>query len=308
MPIDPCYSELLADPRNTLRPPPPQISLADFRAATAKALVAIDAPAIHEVVPLTIAGSTLPLAMRLYRPSAARNLPVILFFHGGGFVLCSIDTHDVMCRSIALQSGAAVVSVDYRLAPESRFPGPLEDCHMALAWIAANATKLGLDAARIAVCGDSAGGNLAIATALLARQRGPRLYYMGLIYPMIDPACNRASVHTLAQGPVLSLDILRWFWECYLGEHGNAADPLVAVLQADLVGLPPATVLTAEFDPLRDEGEEFAGQLRAHGIPVISRRYLGMAHGFASMPGLTPVAQHVIADLGADLKSAFAKI
>lgn len=305
MPIDPGYAALLADPRNTLRRP--QASLADFRNLTAQALLGIPAPAIHEIVALTTSDSMPPIAMRLYRPSAERKkLPVIMFFHGGGFVIGSIDTHDAMCREIALQAGAAVVSVAYRLAPEVPFPGPLEDCHRALAWIAANAAKLGLDEARIAVCGDSAGGNLAISTALLARERGPNLCYMGLIYPMIDPACDSESARALTDGPVLSHDILRWFWECYLAGHSTAVEPLAAVMHADLAGLPSATVLTAEFDPLRDEGEEFAGKLRALGIPVVSRRYLGMAHGFFSMPQLTPVAAHGMRDLGADLKAAFA--
>jgi acetyl esterase len=326
MPIDPCYRELLADPRVTLRPPPPHISVSDLRKANERAFAGIVAPQVHEVATLMIAGAAPDtaraareitdaapnvtgaapeIALRLYRPSAAGDLPVILYFHGGGFVLCSIETHDALCRELALDAGAAVVSVDYRRAPESPFPGPPEDCHAALAWIAAHAAELGFDPARIAVCGDSAGGNLAIATAMLARERGPLLCHMGLIYPMIDPACDSPSACSLADGPVITRDILRWFWQAYLGEHGRRDDPLAAVLQADLAGLPAATVLTAEYDPLRDEGEAFAGRLRACGIPVVCRRYLGMVHGFANLTGVTPVARRALSDLGSDLKTAF---
>ena len=305
MPLDPCYAEMVADPRNVLRPVP-MASLHDFRMATGAPLLEIEGAAVAEVVDLSIPSETHIISARLYRPSVDRDLPVILFFHGGGFVLCSVATHDAMCRDLCLRSGAAVVSVDYRRAPETVFPGPLEDCHGALAWVAANAATLGLDPSRIAVCGDSAGGNLTIATALLARERGPRLCYMGIIYPMIDPACAWPSVDALADGPVLSRDILHWFWECYLGSARTTPGPFAAVMTADLAGLPPATVLTAEFDPLCDEGEAFAGALRATGSAVVSRRYLGMAHGFLSMPALTPIAAHAMSDLGNDLKAAFA--
>lgn len=305
MPLDPCYAEMVADPRNVLRPVP-LASLGDFREASGAPLLEIEGAPVNEVIELAIPQSTHLIRARLYRPSAERHLPVILFFHGGGFVLCSVATHDAMCRELALRTGAVVVSVDYRCAPETRFPGPLEDCHAALAWVAVNAATLGLDPLRLAVCGDSAGGNLAIATALLARERGPVIRHMGIIYPMIDPACASPSVATLADGPVLSRDVLHWFWDCYLGSPRKTPDPLAAVMTAKLAGLPPATVLTAEYDPLRDEGEAFAGALRAAGIEVVSRRYLGMAHGFFSMPALSPIAAHAMSDLGNDLKAAFA--
>ena len=305
MPLDPCYVEMVADPRNVLRPVP-LAALDDFRAATGAPLLEIEGAVVANVLALAVPTATHVIPARLYRPTADHNLPVILFYHGGGFVLCSVDTHDAMCRDLALRSGAVVISVDYRCAPETPFPGPLEDCHAALAWVAVNAADLDIDATRIAICGDSAGGNLAIATALLARERGPALCYMGIIYPMIDPACESPSVTTQADGPVLSLDILHWFWGCYLGDARATPNPLAAVLTADLIGLPPATVLTAEYDPLCDEGEAFAGALRAAGIATVSRRYLGMAHGFFSMPGLSPIAGHAMTDLGNDLKAAFA--
>ena len=171
MPLDPCYAEMVADPRNVLRPVAME-SLNDFRIATSAPLLEIQGAAVAEVIELSIPTETEIISARLYRPNAELDLPVILFFHGGGFVLCSVATHDAMCRDLCLRSDAAVVSVDYRRAPETVFPGPVEDCHDALAWVAANAAMLGLDPSRIAVCGDSAGGNLTIATALLARDRG----------------------------------------------------------------------------------------------------------------------------------------
>lgn len=305
MPLDPCYAEIVADPRNVLRPVPFE-SLADFRKAVGAPLLEIAGSAVAEIADLSIPTATHHISARLYRPTSDRNLPVILFFHGGGFVVCSVATHDAMCRDLALQSGAVVVSVDYRRAPETPFPGPLEDCHAALAWVAANAATLGVDASRIAVCGDSAGGNLTIATALLARDRGPSLCYMGVVYPMTDPDCAYPSVAALAEGPVLSRESLHWFWDCYLGTSRTTPSPLAAVLTADLASLPPATVLTAEYDPLCDEGEALAGALREAGVTAVSRRYLGMAHGFLSMPALSPVADYAMTDLSSDLKAAFA--
>jgi len=296
---------MVADPRNVLRPVPLG-SLNDFRAATGAPLLAIEGAPVAYVAALSIPTSTHAIDARLYRPTTADDLPAIVFFHGGGFVLCSVDTHDAMCRDLALRSGAVVVSVDYRCAPKTPFPGPLEDCHAALAWVAANATTLGVNPERIAVCGDSAGGNLAIATALLARERGPALRYIGIIYPMIDPACGFPSIGIQSDGPVLSREILDWFWDNYLGAGRANASPFAAVLTANLSGLPPATVLTAEYDPLCDEGEAFAGALRAAGNATVSRRYLGMAHGFLSMPALSPIAGHAMADLGNDFRAAFA--
>ncbi len=304
MPLDPCYDEIVGDPRNVLRPIPLD-ALDAFRSATSAPLLAIEKAKVVDVAALSVPASTHVIAARLYRPTADDDLPIIIFFHGGGFVLCSVDTHDAMCRDLALRSGAIVVSVDYRCAPETPFPGPLEDCHAALAWVAENALAIGADPARIGVCGDSAGGNLAIATALLARERGPALRYMGIVYPMIDPTCAFPSIAFQSEGPVLSRDILHWFWDRYLGAARATAGPLAAVLTAELSGLPPATVLTAEYDPLRDEGEAFAGALRAAGIATVSRRYLGMAHGFLSMPALSPIASHAMNDLGNDFRAAF---
>jgi acetyl esterase len=263
------------------------------------------APPIHAVRDLTVPGAQAELLVRLYTPSAARNLPLIVFFHGGGFVICNVDMYDDLCKLLANHSGCAVASVEYRLAPETPFPGPLEDCYAALKALAAQGERLGIDPTRLAVAGDSAGGNLAAATALLARERaGPALRYQGLLYPCLDPDCESASAKALASGYLLTRNAMVWFWGHYLKSAADRANPLASPLRAKLAGLPAATVVTAEFDPLRDEGEAYADRLRAAGVTVTGRRYLGMIHGFASMPYVTGVANRALADVGADLKAA----
>jgi acetyl esterase len=262
-------------------------------------------PPIHAVRDLEVAGAPGSLLVRLYTPSGARNLPLIVFFHGGGFVMCTLDTYDDFCKLLANYSGCAVASVEYRLAPENPFPGPLEDCYAALKGLAAQGERLGIDPTRLAVAGDSAGGNLATATALLARDRGgPALRYQALIYPCVDPACDSASARALATGYLLRRDTMQWFWSHYLKSAADRVNPLATPLRADLKGLPAVTLITGEFDPLRDEGESYADRLRAAGVEVTGRRYLGMIHGFASLPYLTPVANRALADVGADLRTA----
>ena len=262
-------------------------------------------PPIHAMRDLKVPGAVGELLVRLYTPSAAGKLPLIVFFHGGGFVICNVGMYDDFCKFLANYSGCAVASVEYRLAPEAPFPAPLEDCYSALKWLAANATELNVDPARLAVAGDSAGGNLATTTAQLARDRGgPALRYQALFYPALDPQCASPSAKALASGYLLTRDTMLWFWNHYLKNSADRTSALAAPLQANLAGLPPATVVTAEFDPLHDEGEAYADRLRSAGIEVIGRRYLGVIHGFASMPYVTAMAQRALADVGADLKTA----
>lgn len=307
MPVDPDFHALLGLSGFELRPPPPGMGAAGLRAALAASpLPPVAKEVLHEVRELTVRGAESALRARLYRPSAAGDLPLVVFFHGGGFVLCDLETHDPLCRSLARASGCALVSVEYRLAPETRFPGPLEDCYAATADLATRAAELGIDAARIAVCGDSAGGTLAAVVAILARDRaGPRLAYQVLINPATDLAGESASAREFAEGHLLTGEMMRWFHDCYLGDRRQAANPLASPLRApDLAGLAPATIITSEYDPLRDEAEAYAHRLRAAGVPVVARRYLGMLHGFLSMPYVTPVAAHAIADIGLDLRTA----
>ena len=261
-----------------------------------------DPPEVAAIEAHCVASGERSVPLRLYRPIVSVALqPAILFLHGGGFVIGSLDSHDELCRELALRSGAVVVAVEYRLAPETIFPGALEDCRVALAWLHDAAEALGVDASRLAICGDSAGGNLAVGTALWARAQGIALRHVGLLYPALDPGCDSASAHTLGSGYILTRAFIQWFWKAYLGDEGDPLDPRVAVATADLAGLPPISLATAEYDPLRDEDEAFARAARAAGIEVTARRYLGMIHGFASMPRTTPVAGRAIADLAADI-------
>ncbi|MGA0099433.1 MAG: alpha/beta hydrolase fold domain-containing protein [Steroidobacteraceae bacterium] len=306
MALDPVFKALLESPEMQFGRPPEGVTppmMREFAKATRPDL---PAPAVHEVRNLTCAGPDGEIGLRLYHPTATRPAPVILFFHGGGFVLCDLDSHDLICRGLALASGCAVVSVDYRLAPETRFPGPVEDCYTALEFVAKEGAGLGLDPTRIAVCGDSAGGSLAIATALLARDRkGPAIRHQALLYPVTDAVCNRPSMIDYASGYMLSRSVMEWFWECFLEHPSHGDDPLASpVRTANLQGMPPATVITAEYDVLRDQGEEYADRLRAAGVAVVSRRYLGMIHGFATMPHVTGIADRAIADVALDIRHA----
>jgi acetyl esterase len=304
MPVDPSFAALLADKRNELRPPPPHVTLAQMRDANKAFLAQAPRTPIHSVEDRSFQGSNGAIGLRIYRPSPARRLPVVVFMHGGGFVMGDLDSHDSVCHRLAFSSGAALVAVDYRRAPESPFPGPIEDCHAALGWVCRNAEALGFDADRLALCGDSAGANLAAATALRARARGPSVRHLALLYPMIDPACNSASMLEFARGHLLLRSAVQWSWGLY--NPSDVDNPEAALLRADLAGLPPTTVATAEFDPLRDEGELFAQRLREVGVPVVLRRYAGMIHGFVALTQFTPIANQALDEMAADLEAALA--
>jgi acetyl esterase len=233
--------------------------------------------------------------VRVYRPSDAAHLPVILYFHGGGWVVCDLDTHDSICRTLCKSHKAVVVSVDYRLAPEHKFPVPLEDCYAATKYVSDHAARLGVDATKLIVAGDSAGGNLACATALLAKQRGgPAIYHQFLIYPVTDYNFDTASYQQLATGYMLTAQGMRWYWQQYAPDETAARSPLASVLQADLSDLPPTTILTAGYDPLRDEGKALADKLQAAGIAVRYHCFDDMLHGFVNLVGIVPAADQAL--------------
>jgi acetyl esterase len=242
------------------------------------------------------------LQMRCYRPKGTGPFPILLYFHGGGWVVGDLESHDNVCRSLARRAGAVVMSVDYRLAPEVKFPGPLDDCEWALRWADSHAADLEGDRTRIAVGGDSAGANLAAGLALRMRDRGgPRLAYQLLIYPVTDRNFETVSYKEFASGFGLTRNNMQWFWECY---HPAAElDPTAAPLRAaSLKGLPPAFVLTAEFDVLRDEGEAYARRLHKEGVAVRGMRFLGMNHGFIRMGAVYPQADHALTVLATALR------
>lgn len=228
--------------------------------------------------------------LRVYSDHAEpdSSLPLVMYFHGGGWVLGDIETHDALCRCLAKQTGFVVASVDYGLAPENKFPGPLDDCCAATRYVVDHAAELGVDPERIAVVGDSAGGNLAAATVLKFRgDQGPAIKMQVLIYPVIDSSCDTPSYQEFSEGFGLSRVEMKWFWEQYLNEVSEGADPLASVSRAnDLAGLPATHIVTAEYDVLRDEGERYGAQLAEAGVPVTVKRYDGMLHGFVHLQGV----------------------
>ncbi len=246
------------------------------------------------------------LPVRIYRPSATRPLPVVMYFHGGGWELGNIETHDTLCRRLAQGSGCTVVSVDYRLAPEHHFPTALEDCCTATRYVAEHAAEIGIDPARIAVCGDSAGGNLAAGTALKLRdENGPKLHSQWLIYPVIEANFEGGSYRAFGAGHGLTRAEMQWFWDQYVPKAEDRTNPYVApILAKSLAGLPPAHVLTAEYDVLRDEGEAYAARMKAEGVPVTLQRYDGMLHGFVHFSEPFDDGKRAVADLARALKEA----
>ena len=241
--------------------------------------------------------------MRLYRPSEGL-LPALIYFHGGGWVVGDLDTHDVVCRQIAQQSGVVVIAVDYRLAPEHPFPAAVDDSWSALTWVAAHADELGIDATRLAVGGDSAGGGLAAVMTLMARDAGaPRLMSQLLVYPVTDLRAQSASYSTFAEGYMLTRSAMQWYINQY-APHADAmhdwrASPLLA---PSLHGLPPALIVAAACDPLRDEGAAYARRLEDAGVAVDYHCVDGMIHGFLTMGGKIDAASHAVTLMAATLK------
>lgn len=261
---------------------------------------------VHEVADRAATGPAGDIPVRVYRPAADPALPVVVFFHGGGWVIGSVETHDNTCRSLANGVGAVVVSVEYRLAPEHTFPAAIDDAFAATRWVWEHANQIGGDAGRVALAGDSAGGNLAAVVALRAREEsGPPLAYQALIYPVTDYEFDSASMRDNATGFFLERDSMRWFYGHYLRDPSDGADWRVSPARArDLSGLPPAFVLTAEFDPLRDQGEAYARRLAAAGVDVDLRRYDGVFHGFFGMRDLMEPAQQAFDDVTEALRAA----
>lgn len=292
------------DERGTL--PSHALSVASAREAIVDVLGSASSDASLDTVrSFSIAGPDGELPLRTYRPDQG-TLPALVYYHGGGWVRGNLDTHDELCRSLAADAGCLVVSVGYRRAPEHPFPAPLEDCYAATEWVADHAAALDVDPGRVAVAGDSAGGNLAAAVSLLARERdGPRLARQALIYPATDHAFDTTSYEENAEGYLLSRRSMQWYWDHYLGSTVHGANPFASPLRApDLSALPPATVLTCGFDPLRDEGLAYADRLRTAGVDVTVRNYSDAIHAFVSFPDLTRTRE-ARADLVADLRATF---
>jgi acetyl esterase len=290
---------------------PPLDALAPEEARAAIAALRRNAPppeAVPAVADRTVPGPDGPIPVRLYTPPGQAPYPVLIYFHGGGWVVGDLDTVDATCRALANRSGCLVVSVDYRLAPEYKFPAAVRDAYAATCWAAEAAPALGGDPRRLAVGGDSAGGNLAAVVALMARDRGgPAIAFQLLVYPVTDYAFDSPSYRANGRDYFLTTDMMRWFWGHYLRNEADAGSPYVAPLKVDnLSGLPPALVITAEFDPLRDEGEAYADKLRRYGVPVTVRRYPGMIHGFFTLTPFMESARDALETAGKALRAALA--
>jgi len=310
MALDPQARALLDLVARLGRPTYDQLPVAEGRRLYRETREAMQpaAPDLAVVKDLTAAGPAGPILLRLYRPDPVATLPALIYFHGGGWVIGDLDTHDVLCRQLAEQAGVAVVAVDYRLAPEHPFPAAVDDAWAATRWIASHATELGLDAGRLAVGGDSAGGTLSAVVTLLARDHGgPALRFQLLIYPATDMKRGTASHAAFADGYLLTASLIQWFSAQYLRGAGDVRDwrasPLAA---ASLAGVPPALVMTAGFDPLCDEGEAYARRLREAGVTADSVCYGGMIHGFLPMGRMLDTANRAVSHAAASLRQALA--
>lgn len=299
--LDPDVAALLVEVAAQNAPPTssrtPQEARADLL-ASAQTLGA-DPPAIARVEERTLPGPAGALAARLYRPQSDGPLPLMVYYHGGGWVLGDLETHDGFCRTLAVETPCVVLSVDYRLAPEDPYPAAPEDCYAALLWAAEHVVELGGRADQILVGGDSAGGNLAAVTALLARDRGgPTLAGQLLLYPVTDMAhVETESYRSFAEGYFLTRDSMLWFRDHYLPNPADWTQPEASpLLASDLAGLPPAIVITAGFDPLRDEGNDYAARLTAAQVSVRHTCYDNLIHGFYIMMGRIPAARRAMSD------------
>jgi len=284
---------LAAQPRAPLTVP----NLAEVRASMVEAIpVEVgDGPPVATVVNLDAGG----VPARLYRDAAADRAPVILYAHGGGWVMGNLDTHDGLCRNLVAASGWALLAVDYRLSPEHPYPAAIEDLTRALGWLRGEAEqRYALDPGRIAVAGDSAGGHLAAVLARRARDAGAGLAAQILICPVIDPAVDYPPLDDYG----LDTEEMRFFWDAYAPPEVDRAQPDLDPLGADLAGLPPAVVVTAELDVLRDEGERYAAALLRAGVPVVAARYQGMVHNFPRKLALFDAAYAVVGQIAASLR------
>lgn len=310
MPLDPQAQAMRARKAEAGGPPLYAMTVEQARAADLESIRAGGgAPEpVASVVDDHIPGPGGDLPIRVYRPDDASGLPVLAYFFGGGWTLGTIDTSDGVCRALTNAAGCVTVSVGYRLAPEHKFPAAIHDCYALTTWLAANASALGVDADRIAVGGDSAGGNLAAGVTLLARDNGgPRVAHQLLVYPNTDYRSDTPSLRENTDEFLFNTTSVDWYWRHYLNTPSDGDDPLASPLRAaDLTGLPPATMITAEYDPLRDQAEQYADRLRAEGVPVRLRRYPGMVHGFFTMSGVLDAARDAIAYAAAGLREAFA--
>ena len=309
--LDPDAAAVFKAYQEAGRPPYETVSPAEARELYLKGRVVSnpEPPELKSVQPLAIPSPTGPIPARIYTPMRLRKTnglaPCLVFFHGGGWVIGDLDSHDVVCRKLADEGELIVISVNYRLAPEHKFPAAVEDAITATTWIAGNSKQLDIDASRLMVGGDSAGGNLAAVVAISARDgNGPTIAGQVLIYPATDFALAHPSHSEPETSILLTHSVIRWFRDHYLNGAADAGDWRASPARAKtLIGLPPAYVLTAGADPLRDEGDEYARRLKEAGVPVTYRTFPGQFHGFFTMGKLLQQANVAASEIGAWLKA-----
>ena len=311
MPVDPQMQAVLKRAAESALPQYCRVSAVEARRLYKETRAALSPPVpeVANVRELAADGPAGSIPLRLYRgldAAAGAPLPLLVYFHGGGWTIGDLDTHDIICRTLANKARCAVAAVDYRMGPEHRFPAAVDDCVAATRWVAGQGAALGVDAARIAVGGDSAGGNLAAVVAITLRDAGgPPLVFQALAYPATDQRMNTASHARFAEGYLLTRDNMLWFRDNYLSPADYddwRASPMRA---ADLARLPPAHIITAGYDPLLDEGHAYSDRLVAAGVPVLYECLEGMAHGFLTMGGAVAAANHALYRLGQSLAQAF---
>ena len=310
MPLEPITAAILAQMAEAEAPEFHEVSVAESRRLYTESASIPPTVEVYSVEDLTLEDLSIDapvggIPVRIYRPSEA-PAPVHVHFHGGGWVIGDLQTHDADCREICVTAGCIVISVDYRLAPEHPFPAGLNDCYAAICWASANTADLGARPGPVSIGGDSAGGNLAAAAALMARDHnGPEIALQLLLYPVTEPSMSSASFNDNAEGYLLSKTMMAWFWDHYCPDIEQRNNPLASPLLApDLSGLPPALVLTAEYDPLRDEGEAYANRMAEAGVAVEMRRYDGFIHGFFSLAAVIEAVRESVDLVGAALRKA----
>lgn len=308
MPLDPQAKALLDSMAAMGMPPMHTIPIEQIRQWTIVGEAILGKPEpVGTVEDREIPGPAGQIPIRICTPEGTGPFPVLVYFHGGGWVLGNIQSADPICRTLTNKARCITVSVEYRLAPEHKFPAAPEDCYAATQWVAGHAPDFNGDPARIAVGGESAGGNLAAVVSLMARDRGgPKLVYQLLIYPATGSGPDTPSMRENAEGYMLTREDGKWFLNHYLSSEADRQNPYLAPLKAtDLHGLPPALVITGEFDPLRDEGEYYAARLRDAGVPVTTTRYDGMIHGFVNFAGMLDKGKLALDEAARALRLAF---
>jgi len=307
MPLDPQARAMIDRTVALNLPPTSQMTPAEARASVRERSAALPREDVASVRDHQVAVPGGTITVRVFTPQGSGAKPALVYFHGGGWVTGDIETHDGICRTLANAADCVVASVDYRCAPEHKFPTAAEDAYAATRWVVEQGAALGVDTRRLAVIGDSAGGNLAAAVALMARDRkGPALAFQVLVYPVTDCDFERPSYIENAEGYNLTSESMRFYWDQYAPGAADRVHPYASPMRAaSLAGLPPALVITAEYDPLRDEGEAYARALGAAGVPVAHTRYPGMIHAFFRFTNILDAARAAVAEVVAALQKAW---